>query len=301
MINKQVEVVEMSPAQAKHFIDNNLYRGQRTVRKWWVGYLNQQMKEGKFGDKTAIHVAHDSRYDYLIDGQHRLMALAMGDTANQRFVIVHHQLNGNKEEQLAELYSRIDQGLKRSFSDVSDAWNLLEATGLDNKTQLNQLAAGCKVLNGNWTDSRRLDLEILVSMVIEWSQYAKMFYESIREGELGSLILKSPVMAVALVTFKYQPELSYEFWHQVAYNDMIGRADPRARLHKFLWDARVISNNKGVRYSLFEFGLVCARCWNAFLDKQELTKLYIPNMPPEGYLIKKTGVYIGYNSSDSDL
>ncbi len=298
-MSKEIEVLALTPKLSASWLENYAYVGQRPFRPWWAKHLNGQMRQGKFAAKTTIHLAHNGQSVYLVDGQHRLKALELGGIGSIKFVVTHHYLEGTEDE-LAKLYSRLDQGLKRSFSDIADAWGLIQATQVENKTQLNQLNAACNAMVMHWgvtkeARAHKIDLETSVANALEWAPYAIPFFESVHRGELGSLVLKSAVMAIAIITFRHEPELAKSFWYQVSFNDRLARYDPRARLHRWLLDARIsrVRGRSQITYSNIEFALACGRCWNAYIDKQELQKLYIPTIPPEGYLIKLTDTRIG--------
>lgn len=293
MNTKELEIIEIGPAEAKILVDKWQYQKQRPLRKTWVTYLNDQMRSKKFDDLTTIKLAHLNGHVFLIDGQHRLSALALGGSKPIKFIVSHRYPKDDQE--LAEIYARTDQGLKRSFSDIADVYGLVETSGIKNKTQLNQAGAAANQLIKNFGTVRsgRIDMEVTVQVVLNWSQYVVSFLRCVHNGELGNLILKSPVMALGMITFKHQTNIAYEFWHQVSYNDLIGRYDPRSKYHRFILEARLHgTSGYGVTYTPQDFALVGARCWNAYVNGEEIKKLNIPTASNRGYLVEKTGIVI---------
>lgn len=275
----------LTQKDAQDILSHNRYDGQRPMRKWWINFLSDQIDSGAFIQDTAIHFASVNGGDpVLVDGYHRLNAIANARKP-VRVVEIHHRVKD--ENDLALLYSRLDQGLKRNFSDVADAWNLIEVTGLDNKTQLNQLNAATNMMKTNWNRlsglSSTRDLEDSVNSVIEWAGPAKAYFSAVHGGELGSLVLKAAIMAVGLVTMRHELSLAHDFWYQVSNSDGIGKDDPRNRLHKWIYDNRTMRGYGGKSiYSNYQMALVSARCWNAFVNNQTLQKLYIPSPDASG-------------------
>lgn len=87
------------------------YEGNRRIRKSAVSKYVAEMKSGSFMTNVGqIIVLH--RDGTLLDGQHRLTAVVESDT---EWPFVVQVVSGDK----AEIYSKIDQGGKRSLSDCS--------------------------------------------------------------------------------------------------------------------------------------------------------------------------------------
>ncbi len=288
-----VKTEDIGPKDAALYLSSCDYEGQRNYRKWWSAFLGDQMDKGKFATGTPIHLAIMGSDIYLIDGRHRLTAVRDFHKNPIRFTVVYHRVES--PEDIAALYSRLDQGLKRSTSDTYGAWQLNEKTGLNN-TALRRLTGAVRFIDqGFGLKMARIDIEKQIDLILDWTEEARMFYENVSGGDLGTLIFKAPVLAVGLVTFKHEQEIASEFWNQVSFNDGLGRNDPRSRLHTWLLLARAhgANSNTANAYSRPQISLMCARCWTAHIDGQELSKLYLPGITTKAYAIKNTNYGIG--------
>jgi len=73
------------------------------------------------------------------------------------------------------------------------------------------------------------------------------------------------VVAVAVITLRYQQELARTFWGQVASQDQLVRDAPEQRLYEITTGSRRVRSTDWPRYA--------SACWNAAYDGRTLANL----------------------------
>lgn len=295
---KDLEVVKLSPANAKTWLDTLDMSLEREIRPLWARHLHEQMMAGRFIGRTVLITAVNGEVEYLLDGQHRLMALARGGVPPAEFIVNRYRVEGRKEA--AIIFGKLDQGLKRRLGDVANAYELFDLTGFKARGPINKVAAAYKMIETDFgyglnAGHAFLDLDVTVGHVVEWAPYGHLFYDAIGRGGIRALITKAPVMGVALLTLKAEPEQAADFWHQVNQNDGIGRHDPRARLHRWLYESRMkgATPTQGRVYTNSTFALTAAKCWNSYLEGKSVKALRMASIEGGGYRIGQTDYRIG--------
>ena len=109
-------------------------------------------------------------------------------------------------------------------------------------------------------------LKAKMDEVLEWQKEASAYERDISKADLyiKRKLLGAGCMAVALYTYRYQPERAREFWSGVAANDGLRKNDARARLIADMMERRL---NSGLsRQTVFQPMLA----WNAWNEGREL-------------------------------
>lgn len=279
----------ITPDDAKALIKSTNYDNQRAVRPAHVQKLANAMRNGTFGQKSTLHFAVLEGYAFLIDGQHRLVAIEHSGIA-QCFTIVMHECSN--EDEVRALYSKFNRDLRRTPQDVLRAYGLHTQFGKRNDLFRGFFGSTGMVTGGFIPDITRLSLanreyyslalqlqddELRASIANSWIKEAVMFNDDIREGDYlnRSKLLRIGVFAVALVTYRFAGRVAQDFWREIALDDGLRRGDPRKTLLLFLL------NNKANKFPDHLIARYVAVAWNHAYKGHDSTLLRVlhPNRP----------------------
>ena len=116
--------------------------------------------------------------------------------------------------------------------------------------------------------------EELNEMVTPWLELSRQYYETIN-GLPNSQYLKSArILAVALVTLRYQPVIAGEFWNSIASDDGVSQTDPRKHLIRQITDRNsFIKNTSGGQDK--RSALYIAKCWDLHFNSKQAQRITI--------------------------
>jgi hypothetical protein len=117
---------EVTPALAEEWLKNPFDK-QRTPRDHHVILLWEEMENGTFFPHSTIAFAELDGKRYLIDGQHRLMAVSAYGKPVKMLVMTK---KATSMKQIQEWYASIDQGLRRT------AYDAIKAQGLSSEPKM---------------------------------------------------------------------------------------------------------------------------------------------------------------------
>lgn len=261
-------------AEAKTLIATWAYNRQRLVNSGHVKYLASSITAGEISF-IEIHLGIHNGYEYIVDGQHRLNALAsMSPGTSLPAVIIRHAVSS--ETELAELYAKYDRGRTRSFGDVYSALGLCESLGMT-KTDITHFTSALSLIHGNFSsthvqsDSRAKSAQYRAKLAEEWALEGQTYFELIAGAtkSIGATFRRQPVTAVALYTLRYQESLARKFWSTSALNDGLPRTSPGAALITYLLQTSVHSK------SSYIYARYVAAAWNAFYESRNITRLVV--------------------------
>lgn len=267
-------LVKVSPTMAARILADCNFEGQRVISRPRVFDHAYAIKEGDWVDDYPIHFAvlPDGR-TWLVDGQHRLTAIAEQD---QDIGVVVRMVDVDSEKEARHFYAGFDKrSSTRTNVQIIDAVELAKEMGLSNRMAravfeaapilLNNMEplAGASRITGNpevFLQQQR------IKTVGNYAKEAKEYETIVNESSKGlreKLIQTGPV-ACALFTLRHQPEKAKEFWLGVAKNDGLRRYDPRATL---IQDFFIRAKNQG---SIRQRVQQSALAWNAFFEGRDL-------------------------------
>jgi len=269
-------VILVTPAIAQDWLEYYAYERQRPAQPSWVRYLATEMSEGAFCNGTPLWFAKCGSQYFLIDGQNRLLAVALSEVPAVFSVILS---TVRTLDEVAELYTIIDNNGVRSLSQRHTALGTAEAVGL-NRTQIAVMDRAVRLIYTGFTSRTRVPVRITAPWIKKWAPYAHEYFQAIAGGEAARYMRKGPVVATGVLGFCWQPEKAEKFWHQVSHDDGLRVGDPRKALHRWImenpdprgrWkDARSLQS--------LEIGLHLAQAWNAFLWNDRLMKVSVKNL-----------------------
>ena len=197
------------------------------------------MERGRFIVGTPIHFGVLNGHRKLVNGQHTLHAIARSGIPIRLTVLA---TPVEDEDELGQLYGRHDRGRGRTPSDAFLGMNL--AGKLDLSTfEVNALGPAIKYVTTEFRNVRKnsneevaTSLDFLAERMNEWSVFAGLYFEQVREGGVGlkGAFRRAPVVAVGVITMRYQRERAIDFWSAAAANDGLHKLDPRQALVNFL-------------------------------------------------------------------
>lgn len=266
---------EIDPSRAAHILGTYQYERQRPIRNDHVRMLAAAIQSDTLLS-TPIELVHckESGRTVLGDGQHRLTAVVLAKRP-VKLLVVRREVD--TEEQLHELYGRLDRGVGRTVGDVFRARGV--ANDLDLPVQITNLLGQAMVPLGAGFQHGTRVFQLLRRMadmrerlLREWQNEGRMLYGAIgmRTKESRGL-WRSDVAAVALVTMRYQPEKSVVFWASIAANNGLLRNTPERTFADFLLDEGRKVNTVGKP----GMARATAAAWNAHYQGRELQRVVV--------------------------
>jgi len=267
-------LVKMAPGTAKRILEELNFTGQRKVESRRVYGHAYAIKTGDWIEDYPIHfVALPDGRIWLVDGQHRLTAIAEQQTpigVSIRLVEV------DSEKEARNFYAGFDKrDSVRTNAQIIDAIELADETGLSKRMARAVFEAAPILLNNmepiagasHVKNTPQVFLQqCRIQLVLDWVKEAKEYEAIISESSkllLEKLKQTGPV-ATGLYTLRHQPAKAREFWSGLANNDGLRRADPRATL---ITDYIARIGNKGsIRQRVQQTSLA----WNAFCEGRDL-------------------------------
>lgn len=278
--SETIRIVEVTPAMARQWIVEHKYEAQRTPDLKTVSYYANEMRADRFKQFTQVELDSLEGRKYLIDGQHRLLAVIECGLP-QRFTLL--EVPVKSREELDYRYAQTDRGKGRTVVDQYRALSLPLEFGL-NETQTNALGSAVMFIRGGFERStnKGVSLEDKLALMREYAIYAGYFYEvtagAIRE--IAHTLLRQSTLAVALITYRYSAEQLGvakidEFWQGVATDDGLQVGDARKVAHRHLLRVGMVGGAVKSRYAervpASESAIYLANCFNAYAEGRSLT------------------------------
>lgn len=257
-------LMTVTPEIAERILAECNFEGQRVIDKRTAAALALEMKLGIFTEGMQLHFARLNGRVILVDGQHRLTGVIRAGEAVKFNIWI---TDADTTEEVEALYYRHDLvSRKRSVGDGLRAIHIDERQNLS-PTQAQRVIAAVKVIEGGIAtpnQGRRSAEMMVMDRVLDkaksWWPAARMFYDAISGAPAKNCLglQRKEILAVALMTCRYQPERAPDFWGPAAHDDGLRKFDPRKQLLKFVEDIRGFDggNNGAVR--------AAALCWNAW-------------------------------------
>jgi hypothetical protein len=259
----KLSMVTMTSDLARSILTHERYEGQRQLDQSFVQAYALDMRNGEFRQGTLISFCVYKGKRYLVNGQHTLEAICLSGVTLELAV---EEIQVESLEERAYWFGKYDRPKVRSLKQIYEAHVIHESLNF-NKSQsiflggcLPLLATGFSSVpraHGSmrmYTSSPRLRMDFMRA----WTGEAEQFYAAIKgsPGSLGMNIRRSPVFAVALVTYRFQAEKAEDFWFNVCQDDGLNQGDVRKSLHVFLL------TSQPSKYEPHEYSRYIAQAWN---------------------------------------
>lgn len=271
--------IVLAPQTAQRIVEELNFPGQRPVDRSRVQNRLLWLTTGRWSHAFSITLARlpDGRL-WLVDGQHRLHAIVLHGEPVKVRIIVHDVQSEDEARALFAGFDRSDS--VRTDIQMLNAAQLSARSGLS-KTMTSALykavpflLMGLQTGRGQWQGEAFVparQVESKMDALLEWVEEAKKYSADIANADshIKRKLMGAGCMAVALMTYRYQPERAHAFWHGIACNNGLARNDPRNRL---IADFAERQLNAG---SAMQSVLQPALAWNAFCTGRELKILRI--------------------------
>lgn len=262
-----LQVESVTPEKAAEFLKAN-YAKNRKLRPSWVSYLAREMHEGRFMSTAEIHIMYRNGEPSMVNGQHTCSAIiAYGKPVR----VTVRKTYTTEAGQIAMAYAfGHDNGIRRTFSDGMNAYNLTEQTGLPSDA-LNRVAGAIRFMRMGFNQENasgvKDSLAEMVNLVLAFVPTFKMFNAFTMPCErnlLKRLRIRS-VLSVGLLTFYYQPDKAGDFWSQVSRPDVLPWNDARVTARRY-----IETDNVAEHLAEGALSRKIARCWKAFNEDEPL-------------------------------
>lgn len=275
--------VRISPSDARALLECN-FDGQRSIDKQSLARYREEIKAGRFDGGEPIRFCRYEGRLYLVNGQHRLLALS-GMITGMEFVVVVTRAESIRE--VAEIYSTIDRGRGRSIAEVMRSLGVHHRIGVS-ATKAALASAALLILESAREgkliygyDAQARSAQAREALLERHGDAVQGFFMAI-EGASPAImkrLSRRQVMAVGFATFETpaSSDKALEFWSGVAQDDGLRKTDPRKMLLRFLED----NPARGTAPIFGRLGHGVAVCWNAWVDGRELqiVKVYDETSP----------------------
>lgn len=282
--------VLVSPKKAREDRAASEYPFQRPLRPYQVAYLRVLIEQGQAdlqakrypirglrpGTTVTFAVFRDHNQRYCINGRHTLTAL--GETTGQAYPLQYEEYQVDTEEEVSCLYQSYDRNLARSWKDLYRADVYLQQQEfppyvlekLGGVTQL--LATGFQAQSGfsgrTWAPLLK-NPYIRFALMYDWLQELENF----RAGLAGTttstrkLLYRSSVLAIAVVSYRFQSEKAHRFWPRLARDSGLTEGEPEWALLRYLRETPTRSVHPAT------YQRTVAAAWNLYFNRRPVTKL----------------------------
>lgn len=269
----------IGPDLAEQIIAELRFKGQREANAKHVTVLAELMRRGVFTAGTQLHFGQfeDDGSLHLLNGQHRLLAVIAAKTPMEFQVLISQAIN---ERELATLYWRHDRAARlRNANDVLGAEGICAQFGL-NKSIAAKGYSAVGIIIADFVRAEALGNPFLTRSDEARLEAAQPYWPlmaayqaaiATAPAAIKRKLMGAGIMAVALITLRYQFDRARLFWYRVGENDRLAKKDPAAT---FLRDLQ----NKKID-SAYEWAKVAAAAWNANYREEFIHVLKVVDGP----------------------
>ncbi len=282
-------LITITPDMARNLVETLPYEFQRSVRKYHVDDLAEEMRRGTFLHATTIRVMvikpnpDSPDRQYVIDGQHRLRAV-ISSGIPQLFNLITERVADYKI--IARTYGALDRGLRRTIGDGLRPLKLDEEFGI-NASDVTHLSVAVSFLSSRCITTKGADRKVHSDDRVRWMRlYARYMqeYTTIISGSTSHIrnsAVRSATLAVALLTLRFTAPLAEkqgnpsvsEFWSGAVFDDSVSIGDPRKLVNRHLLMVGIQGGNRtsGVAGDYVPASYAAryiAACFNAYMARE---------------------------------
>ena len=210
-----------------------------------------------------------------VNGSHRLTAVFEAGIAAEFQVLI---IDVQTFAEVGEVYARFDTVQRvRTTNDILNAAIIKDAEGLTNAQRNAVYKATALLMNSLEKVNYQTDPIVArshdarVAAARQWWPVARQYFAAVDKParEISPYLTAPGTVAVALMTFRYQPLKAAPFWSAVAKNDGLRKGDPRAALVSDFMTRTFNSGDERQRV------VVPAKAWNAFFAGRTLSHIKV--------------------------
>lgn len=266
----------ITPEWAATILATMNWERQREIRASWVEKLKMAMLKGELTFISLVFAEFPDGKLILVDGQHRLSALVEIGRPFPATVVTHRVTT---TDELGKLYLKFDRPQARGPETHLKALGVFDETSVPPNFVRRMGGAVAMIATGFARGYRQTSSMVertndVRAWLPEIEAYHKILYGV--SPQVQRRLMRQAVVAVALVTIRYQPGLAESFWTKTATQEMLGADDPRKRLFTWLDENTVFRNKRGL--SEIAYSLYVATAWNAFAEGRSIKLLKVPDV-----------------------
>ena len=272
VLDIEASVRHVGPAGAQRILEQMSFERQRKMQTANIRRLSNELMAGRYIEGSALTMCKlPDGTTILINGHHTLTAIVRTGVSRRLTVII---LSVPSMQEVIDIYSTFDLHSSRTWGDalraagveghVPLAGKILPALGI-----IGSSFRFGKMDKGNVIHSR----QVRISMLEDYAEEAGVMQAALlgAPNQHSKAILRSPVLACALETVRYQRPRAYEFWRGVAQDDCLRKTDPRKALLRYLLSRTLTGGTVAVS----DHAKAVARSWNAYYRGDDLSVLRI--------------------------
>ena len=251
----------------------------RPINQKHVEFLASEMLKGRFQDHARIEFADcaENGRRYIVNGNHTLRAIVLAGRP-QRVTVEYVQCPTMGEVRVR--YATYDINRVRNRADSLRAYDAIAMFGADAQSNyVKQLSAAVGFIMDGFVKSsiKRSTADILVAMN-PWAEAYTALVGVVGKSSRGQRITnRRAVLAVALVTMRYQPELAARFWRDVADGAGLKIKSPAWQLREYLSEATMIGGPIPNGVEIAVMAKTVAYCWNKYFEgMQTIDRMSVP-------------------------
>jgi len=262
------EIMMVTPDMALKLIEASFFDRQRRVTQSRVQYLSAEMKAGRFVPGTPVYFGMlPSGKALLLNGQHTLWAIVDCDELIELCLITRQVAD---EDEAGALYAVFDIHRVRSFKDSIHAF---EGEIPDNIRS--RAVSAIAIIEGRllFTQGSIKSRGQVVDNVKKYESAILLLRNMLSAGatsETRTFILRTPILAIVLVTLKEQPSAAVEFWGDFLKDDGLKKGSPQRALLSYLRNVMQRQTPSSGSQHRQNYGYAAALAWNAAWDQREL-------------------------------
>jgi hypothetical protein len=260
------------PELAQYILEMANYGRQRPIYAHHVASLVDKIVSGSWVKGHAINFARLNGNLILVNGQHRLKAVVEANKAVEFMIVI---TNVKNEDELHRLYCSFDTGGRaRTANDI------ILSSGICSEYNLSKTVSSALYMAANFiedgfvmksyvSDPKYRNIEYRMRCVYKWAPYAHYFDPIIKaaDSNLQKKLRNSAILAVALLTFKYQTEKAVCFWSSLARQVNLTQDSPQFVLARYLRNTNFFAQTRNLS------SIATAKAWNSFFYNRKIKQL----------------------------
>jgi hypothetical protein len=277
--NFTVERYYLQPGEAHTWVNDAGYPRQRPIREHHVDFLTHLVRTKQLREGTDVALATLGSKPYTVNGNHTIRAIVRADMP---YWITLTRQQVTTMDEMDRLYTTYDRQLPRSPRDMLKAYGFADHSGLAQREGENLYGAMRLVLSGLSHDRPKAtkahgylrDTERLYVAALQWTDEAKQFCADIAgvARRWHEFLRRQPIMAAALILYRYEPGRAETFWGEVAKENHADPRHPTRLLAKWLQDQ---SHRKNVKALDLIAGISLA--WNHNYHDRPIRSFTLPS------------------------
>jgi hypothetical protein len=277
--NFTVERYYLQPGEAHTWVNDAQYPRQRPIREHHVDFLTYLVKTKQLREGTEVALAYLGSKPYTVNGNHTIRAIMRAEVPYW-ITLVRHQVTSMDE--MDHLYTTYDRQLPRSPRDMLKAYGFGDHSGLAQREGENLYGAMRLVLSGLVHDRPKAtkehgylrDTERLYVAALQWTDEAKQFCADIAgvARRWHEFLRRQPLMAAAIVLYRYEPGRAETFWSAVANENHADPRHPTRQLARWL-----LTESHKPRIKALDLIAATSLAWNYAYHDRPLRSFTLPS------------------------